>query len=72
VSVAVSIHLPDQLAYQLGKMADTTDDSMSIVVQKALESYFEELEDLQVALNRLNDPTDTVISMEEMRSEIGL
>jgi hypothetical protein len=39
---------------------------------QALEAYFEEQADLQIALDRLNDPTDTVISLEAMRSELAL
>nr|VFK63661.1 MAG: RHH-type transcriptional regulator, rel operon repressor / antitoxin RelB [Candidatus Kentron sp. UNK]VFK70885.1 MAG: RHH-type transcriptional regulator, rel operon repressor / antitoxin RelB [Candidatus Kentron sp. UNK] len=70
--MTVSVHLPDELAYKLGEVAGATEDSVSFVVQTALENYFEELEDPQIALNRLNDPTDPVISMEEMRSEVGL
>jgi hypothetical protein len=42
------------------------------VIQKALEAYLEEKADLQIALDRLNDPADAVISLEAMRSELGL
>nr|VFK17250.1 MAG: RHH-type transcriptional regulator, rel operon repressor / antitoxin RelB [Candidatus Kentron sp. LPFa] len=70
--VAIFVHLPDKLAYKLGEVAGATEDSASFVVQRALENYFEEQEDLQIALDRLNDSADTVISMEEMRPEVGL
>nr|VFJ74339.1 MAG: CARDB protein [Candidatus Kentron sp. FW] len=41
-------------------------------VRAKATNYLEELEDLKVALNRLNDPTDAMISLEEMRAEVGL
>nr|VFJ95745.1 MAG: RHH-type transcriptional regulator, rel operon repressor / antitoxin RelB [Candidatus Kentron sp. LFY] len=72
MSMAVSVHLPDKLAYELGKVAGETEDSVSLVVQKALENYFEEQEDSRIALDRLHDLADPVISMEEMRLEVGL
>nr|VFK41907.1 MAG: RHH-type transcriptional regulator, rel operon repressor / antitoxin RelB [Candidatus Kentron sp. SD]VFK47846.1 MAG: RHH-type transcriptional regulator, rel operon repressor / antitoxin RelB [Candidatus Kentron sp. SD]VFK80678.1 MAG: RHH-type transcriptional regulator, rel operon repressor / antitoxin RelB [Candidatus Kentron sp. SD] len=70
--MTVSVHLPDELAYKLGEVAGATEDSVSFVVQTALENYFEEQEDSRIALDRLHDLADPVISMEEMRLEVGL
>ena len=72
MSVAVSVRLPDRLAAELGEVASATERSRSFVIQKALEGYLEEQADLQVALDRLNDPTDPVIALEDMRSELGV
>lgn len=72
MSVAVSVRLPDRLAAELGQVASATERSKSFVLQKALEAYLEEQADLQIALDRLNDPTDVIISLEEMRSGLGL
>lgn len=72
MSVAVSVRLPDRLAAELKEVASATERSRSFVVQKALEAYLEEQADLQIALDRLNDPADVVISLEDMRSEVGL
>jgi RHH-type rel operon transcriptional repressor/antitoxin RelB len=72
MSVAVSVRLPDCLAAELGEVASATERSRSFVIQKALEAYLEEQADLQIALDRLNDPADAVISLEGMRSELGL
>ncbi len=72
MSVAVSVRLPDRLAAELGEVASATERSKSFVIQKALEAYLEERADLQIALDRLNDPTDVIVSLEDMRSELGL
>jgi len=72
MSVAISVRLPDRLAAELGEVASTTERSKSFVIQKALETYLEEQADLQIALDRLNDPTDVVISLDDMRAELGI
>jgi len=72
MSVALSVRLPDNLAKELNNVALTTERSKSFLVQKAIESYLHDQADLQIGLDRLRDPTDPVISMDEMRKEIGL
>ncbi len=72
MSVALSVRLPDRLAKELNNVAKSTERPKSFLVKKALESYLHDQADLQVALERLRDTSDSVISMEEMRKEIGL
>ena len=72
MSVALSVRLPEELAKELNKIALETERSKSFLVQKALESYLRDQADLQVSLDRLRDMSDAVISMEDMRKEIGL
>ncbi len=72
MSVALSVRLPDRLAAELEEIAVATERSKSFVMQKALEAYLMEQADLQVALDRLNDSTDAVISVEAMRAELDL
>ena len=56
----------------LNNISKETERPKSFHVQKALESYLDEIADLQVALDRLHDTSDPVISIDEMRSELGL
>ena len=42
------------------------------IIQKALEGYLQNQADLQVSLDRLRDTSDPIISVEEIREEIGL
>jgi len=37
-----------------------------------LESYIEDYADLQVALDRLHDKTDAIVTGKEMRKTLGL
>lgn len=72
MSVAISIRLPDELADHLKGIAKETDRSRSYIIQKAIEVYLEDYSDLQVALDRLRDKTDAVITSKEMRKSLGL
>lgn len=72
MSVAISIRLPDELAEHLKGIAKETDRPRSYIIQKAIEVYLEEYSDLQVALDRLRDKTDAVITGKELRKSLGL
>lgn len=72
MSTALSVRLPDMLAKELNNVALTMERPKSFLVQKALENYLHEQADLQIGLERLRDTSDHVISMDEMRKEIGL
>ncbi len=72
MSQALSVRLPDNLAAELNNIAALTERSKSYLVQKALESYLQEQAELQVAIDRLRDVSDPVVSMTDMRREIGL
>jgi RHH-type transcriptional regulator, rel operon repressor / antitoxin RelB len=72
MSIAVSIRLPDVLTQELDHIADETERSRSFHIQKALESYIEDFADVQIALDRLRDQKDTVVSSREMRKALGL
>jgi RHH-type rel operon transcriptional repressor/antitoxin RelB len=72
MSIAVSIRLPDIIAKELDHIAEETERSRSFHVQKALESYIDDFADVQIALDRLRDQKDPVVSSREMRKSLGL
>ena len=72
MSVTLSLRLPEELAAELDRIASETERSKSFHVQKAIESYLKEQADLQIALDRLHDSSDAVISMDEIRNNLGL
>jgi len=72
MNTAISVRLPKNLASQLDSIAKETERSRSFIIQKALESYIEDFADLQIALDRLHDKGDAVISSKEMRKSLGL
>jgi RHH-type rel operon transcriptional repressor/antitoxin RelB len=72
MNTAISVRLPKDLADQLDSIAEETERPRSYIIQKAIESYIEDYADLQVALDRLHDKTDPVISGKELRKSLGL
>jgi RHH-type rel operon transcriptional repressor/antitoxin RelB len=72
MSTSISVRLPKALADQLDTVAKETERPRSYIIQKAIESYIEDYADLQVALDRLHDRTDPIISGKELRKSLGL
>jgi predicted DNA-binding protein len=70
MSIAISVRIPDKLASELSSIAKETERSKSFHIQKALEAYLEGLADLQVAIDRLHDTSDPVISLDGIGLEI--
>ncbi len=71
MSTSVSVRLPDKTAKALDDLSRATDRPRTYFIEKALESYLAEHADYQVALDRLRDKDDPIISSSEMRKRIG-
>ncbi len=69
---AISVRIPDELASRLNEISVETQRSKSFHIQKAIEAYLAEMADLQVALDRLQDPSDAVVSPDDIRQELDL
>lgn len=72
MSTPISIRISEDLAKRLDSIVRETERPRSYIIQKALESYLEDYADLQIALDRLHDKTDDVISGKELRKTLGL
>lgn len=72
MSTPLSVRLPDNIAKELDEISTITERSKSFLVQKALESYLQDQASLQISIDRLRDTSDPVITMDEMRKELGL
>lgn len=57
---------------KLEKVAKESKESQSIIVNKALEYYFAELKDLKISKKRLSDSSDSLVSMQDMRTSLGI
>lgn len=72
MNTVISVRLPKELSEQLESIARETERPRSFIIQKALESYIEDYADLQIALDRLHDKSDPIISGKELRKSLGL
>ncbi len=69
--VSVSVRLLESMAKALDELATATERSKTYLIRKALEAYLEDYADYQVALDRLRDKDDPVISAAELRKRLG-
>ena len=68
----VSIRLPKDIMYALDRVATEVERPRSYLIRKAVEVYLDEYAEYQVALDRLRDKNDKVISGKELRKRLGL
>jgi predicted DNA-binding protein len=61
-----SIDLPDKTATVLREIAELSAESPDVLVRRAIEELVADYIDGRTAMQRLADPTDVVISSEEM------
>jgi len=72
VKTAVSVRLSKSIADRLDGIAKETERTRSFIIQQALETYIEDYADLQIALDRLRNNHDEIISGKELRKALGL
>ena len=62
----VSVRLPDDVAKRLDELSKSLDRPKTYIVTKALREYLAEYEDYLVALHRLNDKDDRIVTKREL------
>jgi RHH-type rel operon transcriptional repressor/antitoxin RelB len=72
MSVSISVRLPEEIARALEDVAKSTERPKTFLIRKALESYLAEYADYQIALERLRNKDDAVISGTELRKRLGI
>ncbi len=72
MSGTISLRLPVKMVGELEKLASVMDRPKSYLVRKAVETYLAEYADYQIAVERLRDKDDAVISSAELRKHLGL
>ncbi len=64
---ALSIRMSDSMADRLERLSKEINRSKAYIIKSALQKYFDEYADYQVALDRIRNKEDRIISSEEMR-----
>jgi RHH-type rel operon transcriptional repressor/antitoxin RelB len=72
MSTAISLRLPEKTLGGLEKLASLTERPKSYLIRKAVETYLAEYADYQVALDRLRDKDDAILSGSDLRKRLGL
>lgn len=68
----ISFRASQGLYDKLDMVANETERKKTYHIVKAIEYYLEEYADLQISLDRLNDHSDKIISIEELERELEL
>ena len=68
----ISLRLKDNIFEKLEFLCKDLDRNKSYIIKKALERYLEDYSDYQIALDRLRDKDDEIISSVEMRKRLEL
>ncbi len=71
MSVPISLRLPEETAKALDAVASATDRPRTYVVLRALEAYLADYADYQIALDRLRDKDDPIISSSTLRTRLA-
>lgn len=71
MSKSISVRLADDTAKALEELSRASDRPKTYFIEKALDSYLAEAADYQVALDRLRDKDDPVLSAADLRKRIG-
>ncbi len=63
----ITARLPDEVVEALDAAAHRLQRSRAEIVRQAIEHYLEDLDDLSVAMDRIQDPADPVLDWDEVR-----
>ncbi len=69
---AISIRLDERVLRDLEELSKSTERSRTFLINEAIKTYIAEYGDYRVALDRLLDKDDELISGSELRSRLGL
>ena len=72
MSHAISVRLPEDLTQALERVAEAVDRPKTFLIRKAVEAYLVEYADYQIALDRLRDKGDKIVSPAQLRKNLGL
>lgn len=67
----ITIHLDEEIEKRLDTLSTRTGRSKTDSITEAILEYLEEMEDRDLAMNRLNNPSQR-LTMEEVEKELDL
>jgi predicted transcriptional regulator len=72
MSKAVSVRLDKDLLDELDGLAAALDRSRTFLITEAVRAYLSEYGDYRIALDRLLDKDDAILSASELRGRLGI
>ena len=68
--IQITARIPDDVIAELDEAASRLKRSRADLVRHAIERYLEDFQDLSLAVQRLQDPSDPVLDWDEVRDEL--
>jgi RHH-type transcriptional regulator, rel operon repressor / antitoxin RelB len=68
----VSVRLSDDTSGKLDRLSAELNRNRTFIIKAALDRYFEEYADYHIALDRLRDKDDRIVTSRELRKSLGL
>ena len=72
MTTSITVRVPDNLADQLDELAGSLERSRAYLVKKAMEMYLSEYADYLIAIERLRDKDDDIISSQGMKKFLDI
>ena len=72
MSKIITVRLPEEISDRLDDLSLEIRRKKSFIIKSALEQYLNEYADYQIALDRLKDKQDKIITSENLRKELGI
>ena len=72
MNVLKAFRLPETLVDKLSRLAKRTHRSERFYVEEALNHYFDEYLDAQIAKDRFNDPKSKIITGKDLRKRLNV
>ena len=66
----ISTTIPDELVQALDAASAATNQSRSDLIQQAVETYLEDLHDGILAIERLQDESDSLLDWEDVKRDL--
>ncbi len=66
----ISLSLDEELIDRIDDICKVSERTKSWFVKKAVENYFDEIEDVEIALQRLSDPKSEYISEKQLKESL--
>ena len=71
MSTSVCIRVPDEVLHRIEVLAETLERPKSYIIRKAIEEYLDESAEYLIAMERLKDKDDEIISGKELRDKLA-
>lgn len=72
MSTLISLRLPENLLAPLDRLSASSERPRTYLIKKALENYLDEYRDYRIAVERLHDRDDGIISPAALRKKLGV